>query len=91
MRRPLMMALLPLCFGVLLTGCQPNNVPPSVLVQHDVIREKPPLELLSCGFLPNADQVRTQADVADYIVDMKTFGWGCWSKLQAVKEWADGK
>jgi hypothetical protein len=80
-RRPITPLLLLFCV-TLLTACGSDRVPgPTVYVKQDV-----PAVLLECSAEPAVPQAETQAEVAEYVVQLSDAGQDCRDKLAQVRK-----
>lgn len=73
------MGLFLLFFAALSQGCA--NSPPSVQVERITV----PPALLQCDPEPQPGAVKSQRDVALYIIDLRAFGRSCESRLNEIR------
>lgn len=81
MCKPILVAV-----ALFLAACaQPDALPPAPVV----VRIAPPVELLDCADQPEPGRIRSQRDVARYVLDLAEAGEDCRSRLGAVRAFVE--
>jgi len=81
-----MSRLLAISAALLLSACAAAPALPPAPV---IVRVSPPVELLSCADQPAPGVMRSQRDIAKYILDLAEDGADCRSKLDAVRDFVE--
>lgn len=68
-----------------LGGCSSERV----VAKPELIRLKPPAELLRCAPAPDPRLVVDDRSYAGYVADLEAAGENCREKLRDVKKWAE--
>lgn len=72
--------------GLVVAGCTATpDLPPAPIV----VRIAPPVELLHCADQPEPGAIRSQRDVARYVLRLAEAGDDCRAKLTAVRRFID--
>lgn len=67
------------------TGCSSERV----IAKPEVLRLKPPQNLLNCAPAPDPRLVSDDKSLAFYIADLEEAGESCRAAIEAIKAWSD--
>ncbi len=74
-----------MCLGILLTSCGLKTIQPKVVTKIVEVKQDLPNELLTCKDVRLVPDVKTQADVAEYVLTLYDGYMDCFLKLEAIK------